>query len=146
MDRHVAVHLLCIPARQLSDIFERAQNGTLPTPAAIADAVWQVKTEWPARGTAVLVMNENAPNGRTWLPEELVDHMPLDISGAVQPNINVLQIVQLADLSEYVFAIHVAEPSARQLRGTDMASEHVLGLSDLLENTRAQVGAFSFSA
>ena len=75
-DRHVAVHLLCLPQAEVASVFNSLPPDA--TPEDIAAALWNIKPIWPAEGQLVVQLNfaaegnDKCVHGRAWLPAHLV--------------------------------------------------------------------------
>ena len=75
-DRHVAVHLLCLPQASVTSVVENL--GTEATPADIVAALWKLKPSWPTQGSLVVQVSspsQKDPSNavrRAWLPLDLV--------------------------------------------------------------------------
>ena len=75
-DRHVAVHLLCLPQASVTSVVENL--GIEATPADIVAALWKLKPTWPTQGSLVVQagpLSQKDPSHdirRAWLPLDLV--------------------------------------------------------------------------
>ena len=75
-DRHVAVHLLCLPQASVTSVVENL--GIEATPADIVAALWKLKPSWPTQGSLVVQagpLSQKDPSHdirRAWLPLDLV--------------------------------------------------------------------------
>ncbi|CDO69724.1 hypothetical protein BN946_scf184687.g9 [Trametes cinnabarina] len=109
--RHVKVHLLCLPAAAVAVVHQN-----LPPDASredIVDAMWNIKTEWPSRGTLLIDIASDDFLGPC-MPEP--DSGPLDITQAIHRGANKLRLIQLADMSSKLFVVHATEPSGEERR------------------------------
>ncbi|KAI0359781.1 hypothetical protein OH77DRAFT_1446364 [Trametes cingulata] len=105
--RHVKVHLLCLPEALVSEYYQNMSPNA--TREDIVDAMWNIKTVWPAAGT--LVVKTDSP-GNSWLPGH--DPGPLDLTHAIKRGMNKFELIQLADMSDKLFMIHATEPSEEE--------------------------------
>ena len=78
-DRHVQVHLLCLPHSAAASAF--ADLPPNPSPGDIATAMWNIKSIWPPQGHLVVELNRASqdsdanPAGRAWLPRDFVSNV-----------------------------------------------------------------------
>ncbi|RPD60164.1 hypothetical protein L226DRAFT_67808 [Lentinus tigrinus ALCF2SS1-7] len=118
-DRHVAVHLLCLPQVAVTPVVDNL--GPDATPAEIVAALWDMKPSWPSQGSLVVQVgplsqkDPSHPIGRAWLPHDLQSDLGhLDITSCIGPGMNVINLIQLQGMSDYFFAVHATEPSQAQ--------------------------------
>ncbi|KAI0719377.1 hypothetical protein C8T65DRAFT_736708 [Cerioporus squamosus] len=115
-DRHVAVHLLCLPQASVTSVVDNL--GPDATPADIVAALWDMKPDWPAQGSLVVQVSPSSQKdpsrhvGRAWLPLDLrPDLGHLDITSCIGPGKNIINLIQLQGMSDRFFAVHATEPS-----------------------------------
>ncbi|KAI0671819.1 hypothetical protein C8Q78DRAFT_972876 [Trametes maxima] len=109
--KHVKVHLLCLPLASVEQCNETLSPNA--TREDIVAAMWNIKTEWPLRGTLVVQADGDCA-GNPWIPDQ--DSGPLDITHAIVRGMNTLRLIQLADMSSKLFVLHAAEPSEAERR------------------------------
>ncbi|KAI0749637.1 hypothetical protein C8Q80DRAFT_636659 [Daedaleopsis nitida] len=117
-DRHVAVHLLCLPQASVASAFQSLPQDA--TPGDIAAALWNVKPSWPLQGRLVVQVNsilqgsDNSTSGRVWLPADLSGVGHIDITPWIVRGKNTINLIELEALSDYFFVVHATEPSAKE--------------------------------
>ncbi|KAI0316914.1 hypothetical protein OF83DRAFT_1124344 [Amylostereum chailletii] len=129
--RHVVVRLLCIPLAQVQEL--NAQIGgqnPMPSPAQIATSMAQFQTIWPLPNGSLIVQLNLNDGGKTWFAPALTPNTPLDVSEAIQPGMNSLRMIQLADMSTYVFVLHADEPAKEDLAALDEHRVACKGFAD----------------
>ncbi|KAH9928355.1 uncharacterized protein B0H18DRAFT_1000931 [Fomitopsis serialis] len=107
----ISVHLLCLPALAVAEA--NSSLGTSAQPDAVSDALKSIPTQWPPKGTLVIEVNgSDAKHARTFLPTHL-DAIggAVDLTAHIRPGANTVRLIQLRDLSEWVFVVHAGAPS-----------------------------------
>ncbi|KAG1805692.1 uncharacterized protein BJ212DRAFT_1303957 [Suillus subaureus] len=64
---------------------------------------------WPTKGTIVVQLNIESPNGRSWLPYEL-EKGALNVTPSITQGNNTLRLIQLNDLSDFTFVLYALSP------------------------------------
>ncbi|KAI0775125.1 hypothetical protein BD413DRAFT_294200 [Trametes elegans] len=108
---HVKVHLLCLPTATVAEFYQNL--APTATREEIVAAIWDLKTEWPTRGTLVVKSGTDA-QGDSWFPDP--DSGPLDITSAIVPGTNSFRLIQLKDMSDRLFVFHATEPTDEERR------------------------------
>ncbi|PIL35491.1 hypothetical protein GSI_02219 [Ganoderma sinense ZZ0214-1] len=114
-ERHVVVHLLCVPHTTAEAILQ----DTSLSPEAIAHELFISESDWPGPGELVVVLNSNSDSskpdsklscsGKSWIVQTPWT-TPLEITSHVRRGHNTLKLIQLAGLSDRLFVIHAREP------------------------------------
>ncbi|KAH9831646.1 uncharacterized protein C8Q71DRAFT_687822, partial [Rhodofomes roseus] len=111
----ISVHLLCLPALAVAEA--NSSLGASASPSAMTDALRNIPTQWPPKGA--LVVDVNGVGQPAVLP---VSNLSLtsckdaaggavDITPHIRPGANTVRLIQLRDLSEWVFVVHACTPS-----------------------------------
>ncbi|KAG1877482.1 hypothetical protein F4604DRAFT_2002706 [Suillus subluteus] len=90
------------------------------------DKIRSVGEDWPTKGTLVVQLNIETPNGRSWLPYEL-EKGALNVTPSITQGSNTLRLIHLSDLSDFTFVLYALSPElpkrAEPLRGRCWASK-----------------------
>lgn len=90
------------------------------------DKIKNVGEDWPTKGTLVVQLNIESPNGRSWLPYEL-EKGALNVTPSITQGNNTLRLIHLNDLSDFTFVLYALSPElpkrAEPLRGRCRASK-----------------------
>ncbi|TBU33371.1 hypothetical protein BD311DRAFT_748461 [Dichomitus squalens] len=108
-ERHVAVHLLCLPITPAQAVLQDPRL----SPEDVAATLFDIPSDWPEPGKLVVeVKREDNTSGTAWFthqPSPWTTH--LDITLTVQHGKNTLDLIHLAPLADRLFVLHAAEPS-----------------------------------
>lgn len=111
---HVSVRVHCLPKALVEAVLQRM--GPQASAEDITKVMASVPTEWPTPGTLIVDVNVGREGEQMWFADSMGEGSPpLDASPFIQPGANYLRVVQLADLSDRLFVVHAAPPSAAEL-------------------------------
>ncbi|KZP23857.1 hypothetical protein FIBSPDRAFT_930341 [Athelia psychrophila] len=111
----VSMHLLSLPTAHVQGEYEKIEHSALPQ--VLANAMWNIKTQWPPSGSLIIQMKIGNTWSRSWLPEALGSDMPpLDVTAYIRPGTNHLRFIHLGDLSAYTFLIHSAPATLSKIK------------------------------
>ncbi|KZT23076.1 hypothetical protein NEOLEDRAFT_1036652, partial [Neolentinus lepideus HHB14362 ss-1] len=101
----VCVRLLCLPRDLVEEIFQR-MPGDHASPEDMTKLMAHIPTTWPQRGSLIVDLNVGQPSEQTWFAEFMrQDSPPLDVTSSVEPGLNHLRIIQLANMSDRLFVL-----------------------------------------
>jgi len=112
----VSVHLLCLPTTAVASANQNLSPAA--SPESVATSLWNISTTWPPVGSLLVEVNPgHSYSSRIFLPLDMTPNTgPLDISAFICPGENRIRLVQLRELSAFVFVVHAGAPTAEERR------------------------------
>ncbi|KAK0204954.1 hypothetical protein DFS33DRAFT_716856 [Desarmillaria ectypa] len=130
------LHLICLPTTLAASTLDSLLTETSQEPKTIADALWNMQTEWPEQGSLIIEINPGKTTGKVFFPGDdpvsdpvmivhnIPDpkscqsniHNPLEITHTIQEGVNTIRFIQLTGMQKYFFLL----ASQREITTLDM--------------------------
>ncbi|KAF9035911.1 hypothetical protein BJ165DRAFT_1355251, partial [Panaeolus papilionaceus] len=104
----LGIHICSYLKPEIEALMQSLQPGI--SPQQVANKITSLEQNWPSTRDLVITIHPKLPGKKTWLSFEIVSDGPgLDIAPYIHQGNNIVEFVQLCDMSNHMFVLLSSE-------------------------------------